>query len=102
MQCDILSELINYGMSLRVTADYWDKDLFQQQVYSIWAVDELYLELTKHPERNQEEILEDFVKRMDQYALINSKKSRMFSIAKDTALDIIDQIITRRIINESK
>lgn len=65
------------------------KDCFEQVSYSSWAANQLLLEVMARPLTPPDTIIEEFAWRMDYYSCINVKTSRIFSIAKDTAEDIL-------------
>ena len=45
MYDEIMFSILEYIVDLKQTASYWNKELFEQQVYSIWAAKEIYCEL---------------------------------------------------------
>ena len=73
--------------------NYWDKELFQQKVYSIWAIQKLLYKIDHEPRVPVMFILERFIDTMNRYSLKNEKTSLMFSIAYDTAMDIYDKLL---------
>lgn len=72
----------------------WQKKEFQYETYSIWAAKELLVELSKNKNLPPLFVLERFRDKMDDYACLNKKNSFIFSVAKDTAEYLIDQLIT--------
>ena len=90
MYDEIMFSIIGYIADLNLPSDYWNRDLFEQQCYSIWAAKELYYELSINEEKPAETVIDDFIKRMDEYSCKCIETSFMFSIARDTAIDILD------------
>lgn len=92
-------EQIDYIIKYMITLphinynEYWDKEIFQQKVYSIWATQELLNDINNQPTCSVLSIIEKFINRMDEYSLKNKKTSLMFSIAYDTAMDIYDKLL---------
>ena len=93
MYDEILFSVLEYIKNLNKTASYWNKELFEQQTYSLWAAKEIYFKLVKNEELPPAYVVEDFATKMDIYACKNKETSFMFSIAHDVAIDILDTII---------
>lgn len=98
MHEQVLDLLIEYRLNLVdiKKKEYWNTELFQQKVYSAWAVKELYDEIINKPNIPVLLIIEDFVTKMDEYACKNKDLSHIFSIAYDTGLDIYDQLLNMK------
>lgn len=92
MYDEILFSIIEYVADLNMPKNHWNKELFEQRCYSIWAAKELYYELAKNDDKPAETVIEEFIDRMDKYSCKNIETSFMFSVAKDTALDIYDLV----------
>ena len=75
------------------------KTYFEQVSVHNWAVDEIIKEIKESDFTPPMMIVEDFIKRMEDYSCENSKNSRVFSIAKDAGEWILDILIT---INERR
>lgn len=61
--------------------------------YEQWAVKEIIDEIWKS-DKNVIDTVEDFRKRMDDYACKNTKSSYIFSIAYDQATAVLDYLIS--------
>ena len=92
MYDEILFAILEYINDLKQTASYWNKELFQQQAYSLWAAKEIYFRLAKNETYSPAYLVEDFANKMDDYACKRKETSFMFSIAHDVAIDILDLI----------
>ena len=69
---------------------------FVQYAYSEWAVREIIESIQKNKSKPPIAVVEDFVRKMDEYSCVNQDTSRIFSIAKDSAMDILDMLIVMR------
>lgn len=69
---------------------------FIQYCYSQWAVDEIIKSIQKNGSKPPITVVEDFVRKMDEYSCVNPNTSLIFSIAKDSAMDILDLLIVMR------
>ena len=87
MYDEIMFSIIEFIAELNSPKSHWDGELFEQQCYSIWAMKELYFELAKNEEKTALNVIEDFIKRMDNYACKNKETSFMFSVAKDKVVN---------------
>ena len=98
MHEQVLDLLIEYYLNLsRVEkSEYWNKDIFEDKVYTAWAVHEIYEDLKNNPNESPIGVIEEFISKMDMYSLKNIKTSRIFSIAYDAGMDILDQLITMK------
>ena len=72
--------------------EYWKKELFEQKVYTKWAIKEIIREVY-NSDKPILEVVEDFVNYMNEYSMKNQKTSRIFSIAYDAAMDLYDQML---------
>lgn len=92
-----------YDWALNIIESYiWDlksprikvrDQLFKQLSYRIWAAEELYDFVCKNDNVPPLEAVEQFIKKMDHYACLNSSNSFMFSVAHDTAEDVMDILL---------
>lgn len=89
---EVLMILIEYAANLKTPKNYWKKDLFAQQSYSIWAVKEIYREVSGKTNIPPIVVIEDFAERMDEYSMMCKETSFMFSVAYDVACDILAQL----------
>ena len=92
MYDEIMFSVLQYIFELKQSASYWKKELFAQQSYAIWAAKEIYLLLCENETYPPECVVEEFANKMDNYACKRKETSFMFSIARDTAIDILDLI----------
>lgn len=72
---------------------YWRSEEFAQLSYSKTAAYSILSALKIDETTPPLQIIEDFRDRMNELACLNPKTSIMFSVAHDTAEDIIDEII---------
>lgn len=63
---------------------------FEQLSYSRWAADEILRCFMNQNTRSPVDIIEEFISKMDMYSCVNGNASFMFSVAHDTAEDILD------------
>lgn len=91
-------------MAIQVIQDYikrlkhqpkelWLSTEFEQQSYSKWVANDILGRLKRERSIPPLQLLEEYRERMDEYSCCNSKNSFMFSVAHDTAEDIIDELI---------
>lgn len=64
---------------------------FEQQSYSMWAAEEM-LDLVVNSNKDPECVIESFMHRMDKYSTM-AKDDVRFSVARDAAQAVLDQII---------
>lgn len=88
MYDEILFSIIDYMNEIE-KASFWNKELFEQQVYSIWAAKEIYILLYENEDEHPAQVVERYAKKMDEYSCRHGEKSIMFSIAHDTAIEIL-------------
>ena len=69
----------------------WHKQLFEELSYSRWAAFEILQSLMDHPFDPPDEVVERFMLKMALYSWSSKdeKKQRIFSIAEDTAEEIL-------------
>lgn len=90
---DVLKIIRYYCYTIPETKRSSNKYQFNQCSFSKWATDELYLYIKKRPETPALISIEEFIKKMDEYACLNINVSYIFSIAHDIAEDILDIFI---------
>ena len=76
--------------------DYWNVELFNQKVYTIWAIEELRKEVEKNKNESPILVIEDFIQKMDKYSCKNIKTSAIFSVARDVGMYVLDEMIFRK------
>ena len=86
--------LLEYYTNLSEPAkkEYWKKELFEQKVYTKWAIKEIIHEVW-NSDKPILETVENFITRMNEYSMKDKKTSRIFSIAYDAAMDLYDQML---------
>lgn len=69
----------------------WCKHEFEKRSYSRWAANEILEGVMDHPMSPADIIIEEFILKMSLYSCVaeDSKVSFIFSIARDTAEDIL-------------
>jgi len=69
----------------------WCKHEFEKRSYSWWAANEILEGVMDHPMSPADTIIEEFIFKMSLYSCVaeDSKVSFIFSIAQDTAEDIL-------------
>jgi hypothetical protein len=87
-------EYINERLSVALTS--WPKQQFVRRAYSRWAAYELAMLVMDHPLTYPEEVIEDFIFRMEcLFRVSEGQKQRyIFSVASDTAEEILTFIRT--------
>lgn len=68
------------------------KSVFVNRSYSKWACKEIFSRLRMNPDARPIEVIEKFALQMGIYAVQSNPSSYIFSIAYDTAQDILDAI----------
>ncbi len=66
---------------------------FEQRSYQKWAVDEIVKSIESSRFTPPIMVVEDFIRKMDDFSCSNHKNSIIFSIAHDVATDILDMLI---------
>lgn len=79
-----------YIADLEKQTHFWQKYSFKQNSYAKWAANELLECIRNRPTTSVIVTIEDFIRKMDRYSCMNLKNSYMFSVAHDTAEDILD------------
>ena len=79
-------------MTMSKRAFYWS-DSFEQQSYSLWAIDELLKRLRTQPDIPPLVTMEAFRDQLDEFSTCNKLSSYTFATAKDTVQWIIDLLI---------
>lgn len=80
--------------NLDIACPLWPKNHFEARSYEEWAIDEVIDILEANQESEPIPLVEKFIKKMDEYSCYNEKTSFMFSTAKDTAVCILDLLLT--------
>lgn len=79
---------------------FWRKEFFEQYSYSKWACKELISRIQTREDSRPIDIIEEFIDEMDKYSyqvgLRAFTGSFTFSVAKDTAEDILDVFLAMR------
>ncbi|MDD3040034.1 hypothetical protein [Bacteroides sp.] len=93
--------MYSYAMAIREFFDsldevcpLWPRIHFQARCYEEWAIDEVIEILEENDELEPIPLVEEFIKKMDEYSCYDEKTSFMFSTAKDTAECILDLLLT--------
>lgn len=87
------AELIiqDYILDLKEPRNHYQRSQFKQSSYSIWAANEVLNYIREHESiRPTSIVIEDFIRKMDEYSCKNSINSFIFSVAHDIAEDILD------------
>lgn len=80
----------DYTKDIETPSRFMKKERIQRLSCSIWAADELLNYIQKHDEQSPVDSTEEFIHKMKYYELANPKTSFMFSIAYETARNILD------------
>lgn len=70
----------------------YDGDFYQLS-YTMWAANEILSLLKMNKKIPPLTLIEEFAQRMNEYSCMNIKTSYGFSVAHDTAVDIIDMFV---------
>ena len=91
---DLAIEIIQkYISDFENRKHYWSKPMFKQNSYAKWSAEELLERVQNRKNVPAIYVIEDFIRLMDRYACMNPHNSYMFSVAHDTAEDILDFIL---------
>ncbi|WP_297183047.1 hypothetical protein [uncultured Phocaeicola sp.] len=72
------------------------RDWFKQISYSRWAVDEILKRIEESKFTPPIMVVEDFIRKMDDFSCKNKKTSIIFSVAHDMAENILDVLIAMK------
>lgn len=74
---------------------HWPKSQIQERAYARWAAEEILLEIMDHPFTDPDMIVEKFIIKMEFFLHIseNATTNSIFTIAEDTAEDILGLIL---------
>ncbi len=72
----------------------WKKTDFKQLSYSKWAAEEILRDIEREKSTPPLVVIENFIRKMDEYSCMNEKASFIFSAAHDTAEHILDLLLT--------
>lgn len=67
----------------------WPKDEFRERCYSRWAVNEILTRIMDHPFDPPDQIVEIFLLEMIIYSTRENESDKVFSIASNTAEEIL-------------
>ena len=84
----------NYIFRLKRPRRYLKLDQFTHRSYTIWAAEELMVYVKKHDTIPPLDAVSAFMNLMDELAVMDEATSYIFSIARDTAQDIFDMLLT--------
>lgn len=93
MNASAIRAIESYIRDLGEPQMHWKKSRRDQRIYSRWAANELLGYVIFHKEISPLQAVEDFMRKMDSFACLNQKNSFIFSVAYDTAADILDLLI---------
>lgn len=83
----------DYIYELKEPQSNLPRGMFEQRSYSIWAAEEILKAIKNDGTESSVAVVEDFIKKMDQFSRINPDTSRIFSIAYDISQDILDLLL---------
>lgn len=93
---NLLNDMYKMDLCLPPITLKWKRE-FREKSYSKWAVEELELYIVERLYPRQwasideyTDIIKDFVQKMDRYCWFKESNGKIFSIAKTTALDVLD------------
>lgn len=69
---------------------------FEQRSYQRWAVDEILKNIEESKFTPPVLVVEDFIRKMDDFSCKNKKAGIIFSVARDVAIDILDVLIAMK------
>ena len=92
MSENVLEYVKNYIHMLPEPKNYWRKSAFEQECMVGWSARELYRYMLTHG-GNSVSAIQEFADLMDEYSMSNVRTSLIFSIARDTALDIMQHFL---------
>ena len=65
---------------------------YEQRCHALWAANEILRAVKQHQMIPAAVVVENYADKMDTFSTMNPKTSFMFSVAKDIAEDILDQL----------
>lgn len=90
----ILSAIREYADEyLKEPAWRLPKDWFKHISYSRWAVEEILKSIENSKITSPITVVENFIRKMDDFSCSNQETSIIFSVAHDLAVDILDVLI---------
>lgn len=92
---DILNFIVRYAADERKLGRGRNERVFFKRSNTIWACKEMYSQIKSNPQVPAKKTIERFAATMEEYACRANKKfasAYAFSIASDTANDILDSI----------
>ena len=89
---EAISVVLRYLGKVRPSSA-WRTRSFEQEVYTKWAYMEILDYLKNNPDIPPLISLDEFKRKMDEYACKNTEASIMFSIAYDACETIIDALV---------
>lgn len=88
-----LAFINNYILELKRPRSYLKQSIFIQRSFSIWAAEECYEYVRTHDYIPPLDAVNAFSRIMEDYSCLNDSASIYFSIASDTAKDILDKLL---------
>ena len=93
MDSRVISVIEDYMFDLFEPGRIWTKHEFRKRSYGRWAAEEILKSIQHHPDISPMEVVEEFVRRTDEFSGIEHDErndSFIFSVAHDVATDILD------------
>lgn len=72
------------------------RDLFAQRSYQKWAVDEIIKSIEESKSIPPITVLDDFIRKMNDFACRGGEGGFIFSVAYDIAIEILNIVITMK------
>lgn len=92
----ILSAIREYADELIEPQCLFPRDLFAQRSYQQWAVDEILKSIKESKSIPTITVLEDFIRKMDDFSCRGGEGGLIFSVAYDVATEILNIVITMK------
>lgn len=95
---DYILSVIQEYVDERLKEPGWgmSRDWFKQISYSRWAADEIIKNIRESRYTPPIQVVEDFIRKMDDFSCKNSKTSIIFSVAHDMGENILDFLIAMK------
>lgn len=86
-------KILNYIKNMEKPNGCCSRELLAKRSYSRWCAYEILNLVRDNPTMAAVGLVEEFVRKLDGWSCVNSKTSLMFSVAHDTAVDILDHLL---------
>lgn len=83
-----------FEINNEINNKHYKENYRDQLAYEAWGLEELLDYIGKNPDKPLIDCVEEFVRKLNRYSMINTKSSYMFSCAYDICTFILDMLIS--------